>query len=170
MDMAYRKFNDEVFYPADKFVTIDGTDLAFLKAEAMKNLRRRMRLCAHQTVDDRIHEMFIVHTRDAYVRPHKHLNKTESFFLLEGEVEVVFFDDDGGIIRKVTLGTMDSGKLFYYRLNEPLYHTLNIKSDMVCFFEVTAGPFDRRDTVFPSWAPDGNNQEQVIQFMRRIRI
>ncbi|MDE2223604.1 MAG: WbuC family cupin fold metalloprotein, partial [Candidatus Omnitrophica bacterium] len=100
--MAYRKFNDEVFYPADKFVTIDGTDLAFLKAEAMKNLRRRMRLCAHQTVDDRIHEMFIVHTRDAYVRPHKHLNKTESFFLLEGEVEVVFFDDDGGIIRKVT--------------------------------------------------------------------
>ena len=167
--MAYREFNDEVLYSEDTFVKVSVKDLVYLKKEAMKNPRQRIRLCTHQDVGDKIHEMFIVHNRDAYVRPHKHLSKTESLYLIEGEVDVIFFDDDGHIIRKVEMGELASGKEFYYRLCEPLYHTLQIKSDVICFFEVTSGPFDPKATVFPSWAPDGKDDQEIKRFMNELR-
>lgn len=168
--MAYRKFNDEVLYPEGDFVSVDAQVLSFLKAGALKNPRQRLRLCTHQDVSDKVHEMFIVHTRQAYVRPHKHLKRDESFYLIEGEVDVVFFDDDGRIRKKVEMGDLASGKTFYYRLNEPLYHTLKIKSDVICFFEVTSGPFDPQDTQFPVWAPDGKDEQKVRNFIEGLSL
>ena len=93
--VEYRKINEEVLYPDGKWVGLTIADLAFLRSEAAKNPRQRIRLCAHQGPQDKVHEMFIVHGKDAYVRPHRHLNKTESFFLLEGQADAVFFDDEG---------------------------------------------------------------------------
>jgi cupin fold WbuC family metalloprotein len=165
--MDYRKFNDEVLYPSGKFVTLDAQGIRFLKAEAMKNPRHRIRLCTHQDTHDKVHEMFIVHGRDAYVRPHKHMTKTESFYLLEGEVDAIFFDEEGRVTRKVELAVAP-GKSFYYRICEPIYHTLYIKSDVICFLEVTSGPFDPKDTVFPSWAPDGHHADEGRLFMQKV--
>lgn len=166
--MDYRKENDEVLYPKDQFVALKAADLAFLKTESFKNPRKRIRLCTHQSMDDKVHEMFIVHTKDAYIRPHKHINKPESFYLIEGEVDVIFFDDQGKIINRLEMGPPASGKLFYYRLSDPIYHTLCIKTDLICFYEVTQGPFNRADTVFPSWAPDGSNVGQVKEFLDKL--
>ena len=163
--MDYRKVNDEVLYPNERFATLDAAGMEFLKREALKNPRKRIRFCSHQGMDEKIHEMFIVHAKDAYVRPHKHINKSESLYLIEGEVDVIFLDDDGQIIKKVEMGPMASGKLFYYRLTDPIYHTFYIKSDLICFYEVTQGPFNREDTIFPSWAPDGSDPSHVVKFM-----
>ena len=112
--------------------------------------------------------MFIVHAKDAYVRPHKHVNKPESLFLIEGEVDVVFFDDLGGITKIVEMGPMTSGKTFYYRLADPWFHTLCIKTDVIVFYEVTQGPFNREETVFPSWAPDGSDFSEVEAYMQGV--
>ncbi len=167
--MKYRKINDEVLYPNDRFVSLNGADLTFFKEEALKNPRQRIRLCAHQGMDDRVHEMFIIHAKDAYVRPHKHINKAESLYLIEGEVDVVFFDDEGHMTKRVEMGPPLSGKTFYYRLSDPWYHTLCINTDLICFYEVTQGPFNREDTVFPSWAPDGSDLSQAEKFMSSVR-
>jgi len=156
--MEHRKVNDEVLYPNQSFVSLKAADLSWLKAEALKNQRKRIRLCTHQNIDDKIHEMFIVHGRDAYVRPHRHLNKTESFYLMEGEADAIFFNEEGKVIRRLPMGVLGSGKQFYYRLSEPVFHTLLIKSEVICFFEVTSGPFVSKDTEFPSWAPDGKDE------------
>ena len=166
--MDYRKVNDEVLYPNERFVHLNAIDLAFLKTEAFKNPRKRIRLCTHQSVDDKIHEMFIVHTKDAYVRPHKHINKSESFYLIEGEVDVIFFDDHGDISKKVEMGSPFSGKFFYYRISDPFFHTFCIKTDLICFYEVTEGPFNRFDTIFPTWAPDGSDVEQAKEFLNKL--
>ncbi len=166
--MDYRKINDEVLYPSERFVSLKALDMAFLKTEAFKNPRKRIRFCTHQGMDDKIHEMFIVHAKDAYVRPHKHVNKSESLYLIEGEVDVIFLDDQGKIIKRVEMGPPASGKLFYYRLSEPLYHTFCIKTDLICFYEVTQGPFNREDTIFPSWAPDGSDDKKVKVFLNKL--
>ena len=79
----------EVRYATDAIVLVDGGDVADLKRAAEENARRRVRLCAHHSRDDRLHEMLIVHTHDTYVRPHKHLGKSESFHIIEGDVDVV---------------------------------------------------------------------------------
>jgi cupin fold WbuC family metalloprotein len=168
--MDYWKENDEVLYPRERFVDLSADVLAFLKSEALKNPRKRIRLCTHQGKDDKVHEMFIVHTRDTYVRPHKHIRKAESLFIMEGEVDAIFFDDSGKVVKKVEMGPISSGKCFYYRISEPIYHTLRINSDTLCFHEVAEGPFNPADTVFPSWAPDGSDEAAWKSFMERIKI
>ena len=144
----------EVRYATDAIVLVDATDVARLKREAEQNARRRIRLCAHHSVESRLHEMLIVHTRDTYVRPHKHLGKSESFHVIEGDVDVVIFDDEGGVTDVIPMGAFASGRPFFYRIAEPLFHTLLIRSDVLVFHETTGGPFRRDDTVFAPWAPD----------------
>jgi len=147
------KESDEVLYPEEDVVFLQIAETQELKRLASLNPRHRVRLCAHRSPKDSLHEMFIVHMRDCFVRPHKHLGKVESMAVLEGEVDVVLFDEDGSIRRLIQMGTPSSGKVFYQRLADPIYHTLLIRSEFLVFHEITEGPFLRESTVFPDWAP-----------------
>lgn len=167
MKILIQKESDEVLYPKEDVVVIDKEDLDDFKSLALLNPRKRIRLCAHKNPNDRLHEMFIIHTRDCYVRPHKHLGKAESMAIIEGEVDVVLFKEDGSILRVIKMGDMDSGKLFYYRMSAPIYHSLFIRSEFLVFHEVTEGPFLREQTSFPEWAPPENNPE-VKNFILKI--
>jgi len=155
----------EVRYATDAVVLVDAADIARLKQEAARNARRRIRLCAHPGVDDRLHEMLIVHTRDTYVRPHKHLGKSESFHVIEGDVDVVIFDDEGGVTDFIPMGAFASGRPFFYRIADPLFHTLRVRSDVLVFHETTGGPFRRDDTVFAPWAPEDGDAAAVTRFL-----
>lgn len=148
-----RKESAEVLYPEEDVVTVAAADLKELKRLALLNPRQRVRLCTHRSPIDRLHEMLIVHARDCYVRPHKHLEKTESMAILEGEVDVVLFHEDGSIRQIIQMGAPDSGKVFYQRISEPIYHTLIIRTEFLVFHESTEGPFLQKNTIFPEWAP-----------------
>jgi len=161
------KESDEVLYPKEEVVNVQAADLAELKRLALLNPRQRIRLCAHRSPSDRLHEMFIVHTCDCYVRPHKHMGKAESMAILEGEVDVVLFHDDGTVRQVFRMGDLSSGKLFYYRLSEPIYHTLLIRTQFLVFHEITEGPFLHEKTVFPDWAPEDNSSDHKA-FIARI--
>lgn len=143
----------EVLYPEEDIVVVAAADLKELKRLALMNPRHRVRLCAHRSANDRLHEMFIVHTQDCYVRPHKHLAKAESMAILEGEVDVVLFHENGSIRQVIQMGAPGSGKIFYQRLSDAIYHTLIIRTEFLVFQESTEGPFLRENTVFPEWAP-----------------
>ncbi len=147
------KESDEVLYPDEDIIYLENADIQELMRLAVLNPRQRVRLCAHRAPKDLLHEMFIVHMRDCYVRPHKHLGKIESMLVLEGEVDVVLFYDDGSIRQVIPMGTQRSGKVFYQRLTDPIYHTLLIRSEFLVFHEITEGPFLRESTIFPDWAP-----------------
>jgi cupin fold WbuC family metalloprotein len=158
----------EVIYAGDGIVTVDAGAIGDLKRGAERNPRRRIRLCAHSGVDDRLHEMVIVHERGCYVRPHKHLGKSESFHVIEGDVDVVIFDDGGAVTQVIQMGSFSSGRPFFYRIADPLFHTLLIRSDVLVFHETTAGPFRREDTVFAPWAPDESSSEAVTRFVSGV--
>jgi cupin fold WbuC family metalloprotein len=119
-------------------------------------------------VDDKVHEMLIVHAKGAYVQPHKHLTKSESFHVVEGSAEIVIFDDDGGIVEIVSMGEYSTGRNFFYRLSEPRFHTLVINSDFLVFQETGSGPFDRSDMVFASWSPEETDKAAVARFTSRL--
>ncbi|HVZ23104.1 MAG TPA: WbuC family cupin fold metalloprotein [Vicinamibacterales bacterium] len=158
----------EVLYATDRIVTVDRAAVEELKRAASRNPRGRIRLCAHPDVDDRLHEMLIVHNRQAYVRPHKHLGKSESFHVIEGDVDVVIFDDDGAVADVIPMGAYGSGRAFFYRIATPIYHTLLIRSDVLVFHEATNGPFDRADTMFAPWAPEDSHPQEVQVFLTRV--
>jgi cupin fold WbuC family metalloprotein len=168
--IATRPESPEVLYPAEDMILCEAADWEELKRLALANPRRRIRLCAHRSPSDTLHEMLIVHTRDAYVRPHKHVGRIESFLVLEGDVDVVLFDEAGNITNVIPMGAPASGKQFYLRMNTPTYHTLVIRSEVIVFHEATNGPFNRADTVFAPWSPDEANHGAIREYMTRLLL
>ena len=158
----------EVRYATNTVVLIDAGDVLRLKDAAANNPRRRIRLCAHSGVENPVHEMLIVHARDTYVRPHKHLAKSESFHVVDGDVDIVLFDDEGRVRDVIQMGAYQSGRPFFYRIAEPIFHTLLIRSEQLVFHETTGGPFRRADTVFAPWAPEDGNQAAVTRFLSEL--
>ena len=78
---------------------------------------------------------------------------------------MVVFDDNGRIEKLMELGDYASGRTFYYRMTEPSFHTLIIRSDVLVFHETTDGPFDRKDTLFASWAPEDGDADGVGRYL-----
>ena len=72
--ISTHKESNEVLYPKDRIVTVEAADLEALKQMARLNPRQRIRLCAHHSVEDVVHEMIIFHPQGTYVRPHKHMD------------------------------------------------------------------------------------------------
>lgn len=163
-----RKENEEVFYRDDKVIQVKASDINWLKNQAEGNLRKRARLCTHKNTEALLHEMLIVHTRNTYIRTHKHIGKSESFHVIEGLVDVIIFDEMGSVVEVMKLGDYASGRSFYYRISDPLYHTLLIQSDMLVFHETTTGPFNRADTVFASWSPEESDSVGCALFMEKL--
>jgi len=164
-----RRFNEEVLFTAQDLTIVSAQEIAWLKEQAAKTRRGRIRLCAHRETDAPVHEMLIVHPGGAYVRPHKHLNKEESLHLIEGFVTLVVFNDDRSVRQVVPMGAYASGRSFYYRLAANRYHTLLIESDVVVFHEAIRGPFSPADMLIAPWAPDEDDVPAVKQFLEQIR-
>ena len=102
--MRAKKLNDEFLMAQGSVVLLGRPDTEALKEQSLLNRRQRIRLCAHSGEEDRLHEMFIVHKKGAYVRPHKHLNKIESVHVIEGLVDVVLFDESGTVTQIIPMG------------------------------------------------------------------
>ena len=156
--MDITKINDEVFYTRDSVAKVDKEDVEFLKSTARSNDRKRARICSHLDAEDALHEMLIVLGKGAYFRPHKHLGKSESFHVIEGDLKVVIFNESGEVSEVIEMGDYNSGKKFYYRLSEDCFHTVVPQSDIVVFHETTNGPFNIEDTAFAPWAPEDDTE------------
>ena len=75
--------------------------------------------------------MLIAISSDSYIHPHRHVGKSESFHIVEGEVDVAVFDEAGDVVDVIELGAMGSGRNFYYRLSESAFHTLLIRTEFL---------------------------------------
>lgn len=168
MSEKYYKKNEEVLYLNEAVNGCDNSDIETLKALAAKNSRHRIRICTHQSEANLLHEMLIVHRFDTYVRPHKHIGKSESIHIIEGLVDLVIFDNDGAVCKSVRLGDYASGHLFYFRMDAPIFHTLIIRSPSLVFHETTNGPFDRAETIFAPWSPIETDKISVLSFIEQL--
>lgn len=165
MQLPLRKVNEEVFLATDPIIRFDRQAIEWLKVQALNNRRGRARICAHPSNDDPLHEMLIAIRSDSYVRPHRHLNKSESFHLIEGSADIVILDDQGEVIDVIAL---DRSKNFYYRLNTPHYHTLLLNSPILVIHEITNGPFLPSGSEFASFSPT-EGEEGVATYITSLR-
>jgi cupin fold WbuC family metalloprotein len=164
-----RLINNEVFVAEDRLVAVDRPGLEPFHKRALESTRHRARLCAHKQEEDRIHEMFIALTKEAYIRPHRHLNKSESFHVIEGSADVIFFSDIGAIEQVIVIGEYRSGKPFYYRNEDERFHTQIVTSERLIFHETTNGPFRRFETVLAPWSPDESDPQAVKAYLDALR-
>jgi cupin fold WbuC family metalloprotein len=166
---AFRKISDEVYYTDRDFTSVGPEEIAFLKARAAETPRKRTRLCAHPDPGHTLHEMLIVHGRDAYVRPHRHHGKPESLHVIEGTASALLFAQDGRLGRRIPMGPPGSGAAFFYRVETAVYHSLVIDSEWFVFHEATSGPFDPAQTEWAPWSPDGKDEAAAARYLSDLR-
>lgn len=168
MAVKYKTINEAVLYNDEAICMLNATDLQALSDLGLATQEQRTRLCVHDNADSLVHEMFIIHTRDTYVRPHRHRTKSESFQVLQGSASLILFNDTGDISQIAALGDLASGDTFYFKMPAKVWHMLVIHSEVLVFKEVTEGPFDSDDCEFPNWAPQGRHVNQVPDYMTQI--
>ena len=163
------KQSSEVEFNNNDFLEIDSEWLDRIKNLAKKNKSNKYRTCIHFSDEDHVHEMLVAHTSKTYVRPHKHRINGESLQIIEGEATSIVFNDDGSIKHVFEVGDPLSGKTFYYSMKKAVFHMLFIHSEFLIFKETTKGPFIRNDTIFPDWAPDGHNANEVKKYFLMLK-
>lgn len=164
------QINSEVYSATSEIVSVNAADINYLKDKVSKTPNKRVRICVHKNSEDKLHEMLIVINKGSYVRPHKHLNKGESFHMIEGMLDVIIFNDDGSIREIIPLGYPGSGRNLFYRLSAPYFHTIVLRTDWVVFHETTNGPFVKNETIYAPWSPEISEIEAVSVFMKKLDV
>ncbi len=132
----------------------------------MANTSKNVRLCLHESPEAYFHNMVVLERKGKYYRPHKHEDKGESFQMIEGSMAVFTFDENGKIIDSCVL---QPDKNFLYKVGNNMFHTIMPLSDIIIYHESKPGPFKiDKDSIYPSWAPDGNNEEEVEEYKKRL--
>jgi cupin fold WbuC family metalloprotein len=126
---------------------------------------RRSRICLHDNDETSLQEMHICLNSGSYVRPAKHLKKIESLTVIDGYSKLILFKDTGIIDEVIELGPYRSGKVHYYRLNKPIFHTLFVETKKFLFHEVTEGPFRALETEPAQWAPNEHDLDSCSKFL-----
>ena len=132
-------------------IYIDRKKLDELKILAQKDPNKRARICLHKNDEEMVQEMIIAFCKDSYIRPHRHIDKSESYHIIEGRIEIIFYNDNGIEIDKVVLSDKMDEHPFLFRVSNSAWHTVVPKSDFVIIHEVTKGPFNKNSSEFPDW-------------------
>jgi len=82
--------------------------------------------------------------------------------------DVVVFDNSGKVIDVVELGDVSTGKNFYYRLSDCLFHTLLIYSDFLIVHETTNGPFVENETILATFAPPESCPNEALAYIADV--
>ena len=132
-------------------IYIDKKKLDELKILAQKDPNKRARICLHKNDEEMVQEMIIAFCKDSYIRPHRHIDKSESYHIIEGRIEIIFYNDNGIEIDKVVLSDKIDEHPFLFRISNSAWHTVVPKSDFVIIHEVTKGPFNKNSSEFADW-------------------
>ena len=142
---------------ASPVTLITGALFDSVAARASQSPRRRMNHNFHSGPRDNPHRFLNVLLRGTYVQPHRHSDppKAESFLLLEGEADVIIFDDAGAVTARYRLGTeTPEGRLWGVDVPPGVWHTVLPRTERAVCFEVKPGPWEpANDKEFAAWAP-----------------
>lgn len=124
-----------------------------LRAKKSDDLRSR--ICIHLSKQMKIQEMIICAFDKSFMPPHRHsVNKTESYHIIEGAMDLYIFNNKGKIVNKIKLKKKNlDNSIFYYRSNNAkFWHMPVVKSKYCIWHEVFSGPFIKsKNIIFPKW-------------------
>ena len=152
----------EVFYNDAAVIQVGNSWITTLKDAARASPRHRARLCMHRSQDDAVQEMIIALLKPALFPPTRHVRKTKSYHMIEGELCVLLFDDRGASTQAIHLAAPGGRLPFYYRLSEGHWNTTVPLSDVVVYHEIIEGPFTPSSSSLAApWAPA---QPEALRF------
>ncbi|EDT6888322.1 WbuC family cupin fold metalloprotein [Salmonella enterica subsp. enterica] len=142
---------------------------------AKKSERLRAHLSLHESHKDKVQMVLIALIKGTYIPPHFHKNiwQWEYFQIINGEVELYIFDENGKVRNIFQLGGKN-GALFA-KIEPNTIHTLICRSSLAVVLEVKEGPFIELDAkVVPCWAFTESyktiSREKIIYKLENLRV
>ncbi|WP_208123227.1 WbuC family cupin fold metalloprotein [Facilibium subflavum] len=146
---------------------LDNALLQDLQQQAAKSNRKRSHYNLHEQLSDPVNRLCISLSKGTYIRPHRHQQKWELILALKGEICVLIFNDDGGVVDTFILSP--EGEVCAFEMPANTWHTLYPVTEVAAFFEVKPGPFEPTpEKDFAQWAPkEGeHNVDAFLQWMQ----
>ena len=171
------KFDPEIYHVDDSgrsagiFVkqlpaTVDRNMIKLLVKTAEAANGKSIRLCLHDNPAALFHTMVIVDQGGTYYRPHKHIDKGECFHIIEGQMALFTFDDEGTVTDACQL---DPEQTIMYRVGVNMYHAVMALTPIVVYHESKPGPYlQDDDSVFPPWAPNNGDEAQISRYCEEL--
>ena len=133
-----------------------------IKSASSSSLRRA-RINFHPNDASLVQEMIICAFPDTKIEIHGHHEKSESFCVLMGDLDIFVFESNRpSLIERIALHAKTES--CYYRLDGDNPHLVVPLGEPTVFLEITNGPFIQgANSYAPQWAKDFN----VKDFMRR---
>lgn len=155
-------------FAVESSIAIACEEIEILKAMAGKAPTGNARICLHSACQDKFHNMIILETKNGrYYRPHKHLLKAETCHIIEGVLDILLFNDDGTILKYVTLAV---NRTLIMRIGAGVWHTVLPSTPFCIYHESKVGPFDPGDdSIFPQWAPDGTDLDKGLHYLKALK-
>ncbi|HEY5757104.1 MAG TPA: WbuC family cupin fold metalloprotein [Steroidobacter sp.] len=137
-----------------------------MAAKAAASPRRRAHHNLHGSSNDLVQRFVVVTQSDTYIRPHRHMTKSELCTIVRGRFECVVFDSDGTITKRSVIGEGTPNLAF--ELPSQTWHTLLALTDGAAFVEVKEGPYDPTTAAeFARWAPEEGGA--IGEFQRWVK-
>lgn len=108
---------------------------------------------------DEFNRVFNFIMQDSYMQPHLHPGdeKIEEIYLIQGKIAVLFFDDQGAVIKLVLL---EKGGMECVKIPAFSWHTYVMLSESAISYETMMGRYEPQTwKKFAGWAPPENTPE-----------
>lgn len=136
--VGYEQIDNEIYrLKADSF-SVSKFDIDRLKPEFSKANEHPTRLYI-QKEGALLLEEFVIYTSKSSIGVKLHVDTDRSLHILEGEVDVVFFDNAGNTLDVVELGEKTKGKFFCLRVPKGTLYSMVVKSDFLVSHEAMSG-------------------------------
>ncbi len=143
---------------------IDEALLDHVTEQAKRSARLRMNYNFHSSPEDPVQQMLNAIEPGSYLRPHRHPDAEELFFLVRGKGWVLIFDDAGNLSTKKLLDPM-AGE-YGVVIPAGIWHSMISLESGTTIFEVKPGPYRPLDEEnFAPWAPKPDETEEVARYL-----
>lgn len=162
--MGIKQESPSVFRVSGNTFYLTAEHISLLRQSAAVTPLGRARICLHTDDAAKQHEMLIAFTKNSYVCPHMHPEKSESFHHILGSFLAILFDKTGNIIGRQKI----DAETPYLRINSGVFHTLIPLEDCSIIHEVTSGPFMRSQTIEAPFAPQTNSLDITLKYQNQL--
>lgn len=118
---------------------IDNVLLDEVSVKAKASDRLRMNHNFHDSLDAKAQRLLNALEPGTILPIHRHRHTAETYLLLRGRINVLFYADDGGIMEVYELNPME-GK-YGVHIPKGQWHTLEVLEHDTVIFEVKDGPY-----------------------------
>ena len=150
--------------------TVGPEEIAAIRQASRVSARRRAAQPIHKHPSDPVQRVLMAAEPDTYVGPHRHPTKAwEMILLLEGEIDILCFDEAGIVTARYALSEGGQRLVEYPALG---FHAAVVGAAGAVVLEIKEGPYDPATAkALPDWAPEEGEASSAAfrDFMRGLQ-